>query len=229
MDWMAVLKNKLEQCQQHPMWTPYWECMTRLEATKQAFADNVDDCMSEKAWREYEPLAEKVIRDQQHKLLEDLAASGADWQPPEEVDFEGDKLPTKLVLLIPYIKGQRNDQEKMARSVVLLIDANNRLTAANREVLRRALFDMCDIELVDERPLPPDVELFRKLQQHQTEYRRELRKHFEEQPDEPHVPKSQRRDFAQTRGPRPQHNAHFSKQNARGRSAQMHRGRGRGR
>lgn len=229
MDWMQTLQAKRQECEQHKTWTPYWECLHRLEAGKMAFAEGVDDCLGDKAWKEFGDLAGKVISDKQYAEIEQLASSGEKWSPPAEVDFEGDKLPLSALLLIPYARGFRSDKEKMARSVILLIDTNNRLSAENREVLRRALFDLCDIELVEERPLPPDVELFRTMKERQTEYARAMRAHFAEPDEEPHVPKSQRYEFAQTRGPRPQHNAHFSKQNQRGRGVPMHRGRGRGR
>lgn len=229
MNWMELMQAARTQAQQHKSWQVYWDCVHRIEAGKRAFADNAQDPMGKAAWEKYGPDAGILIAEQQHKEIERLAETGETWSPPEDIDFDGEKIPLKLLLLIPYAQSMCDTKEKSARRAVLLIDENRSLTPGNREVLRRALFDLCEITLVDEVPLPPDVELFRTLRDREAEGRRALRSHFDEQPFESHVPKSQRQDFAQTRGPRPQHNAHFSKQAQRGRGTMMHRGRGRGR
>lgn len=229
MDWIKTLLAKRRECEQHKTWLPYWDCLHRLEAGRMAFDAGMDDCLGDKAWEEYGHFAGKVISDKQYLEIEQLATEGERWVPPAEVEFEGDKLPLSAVLLIPYARAMRSDKEKSARQVVLLIDSNNRLTAENREVLRRALFNMCDIELVDEAPVPPDIVLFKQMRELSELSAKVMREHFRDPDEGQHVPKSQRQEFAQTRGPRPQHSQHFSKQNQRGRGNQMRMGRGRGR
>jgi len=231
--WMDQLKAKKQECEQHAQWTPYWHSMEILACARAAQDAKPDQPFSFQELEKFRPDAEARVDKQRFDTIERLTESGEQWQPEKEVvvgDLPGETLPLELVLMLPYAETMRiQDTVKSVRKTLLLIDTNKLLSDENREQLRRALYGMYEMQILDEAPIPTDVEAMRHFETVDA-FRRAEQRAFEREcePGEVHVPKSQRRDFAQTRGPRPQHNAHFSKQNNRGRQMPR-RGGGRGR
>lgn len=231
--WMDQLKAKKQECEQHAQWAPYWQSMEVLECARAAQDAKPDQPFSFQELEKFRPDAEASVEQKKFDTIERLTESGEQWQPEKEVvvgDLPGETLPLELLLMLPYAETMRiQDTVKSVRKTLLLIDTNKLLSDENREQLRRALYGMYEMQILDEAPIPTDVEAMRHFETVDA-FRRAEQRAFEREcePGEVHVPKSQRRDFAQTRGPRPQHNAHFSKQNNRGRQMPR-RGGGRGR
>ncbi|QQO90210.1 hypothetical protein pEaSNUABM5_00068 [Erwinia phage pEa_SNUABM_5] len=233
-DWMSKLQDKKQECEQHPQWTPYWQAIQMIECAKQADHQSTEDPFSKSALEKYTPHALAVVEQQQFETIERLTESGEKWFAPDEIQIgEGpnETLPLSMAMMLPYAQAVRiADGPKSVRKTLVLIDSNGSLSEKNREQLRRCLYKLYEIEVLDDVPLMPDVEALRLLEVVEKQ-RLETLRAFDrcEQPDEVHLPKSQRRDFAQTRGPRPQHNAHFSKRGNHVNRNVPRRGGGRGR
>lgn len=236
MSWIEDLKAKQVECEQHKAWLPYWKCLTFIRAASSVHqaTGGTQDCFDEQLMNKHKLLVADAIVSEQFMLIEQLAQSNTVWQPPHEVEVEpGHSLPIGLALMLPYAKAINDNKKHMAKRGVLMIDTDRALSPANREMMRRVLFALCDYELADDQQLPTDACVFEHLTRQEDALKvaraLSLKELNGECPDSPRVPKSQRQDFAQTRGPRPQHNAHFSKQSKRGRGPTMNRSRGRGR
>ena len=233
-DWMNKLKAKQQECEQHPKWTPYWQCLETIECAKQAEGDSPEDPFSASALEKYMPKAKSLVEQQKFDVIERLVETDAQWTPPDEIQIgEGpdESLPLEIAMILPYAQAVRiQDSTRSVRKTIALIDNNGALSRENREQLRRCLFKLYEIEVLDEAPIPPDVEALRMLEVVEKQRQAALRAFDREhEPFEPRVPKSQRRDFANTRGPRPQHNAHFSKRGNHVNRNMPRRGGGRGR
>lgn len=231
--WMEQLAAKKAECEQHPQWTPYWQAIQMIECAKQADHDSPEDPFSRSALEKYTPHAQAVVEQQQFETVERLTESGEKWSAPDEIQIGEESyetLPLSMAMMLPYAQAVRiADGPKSVRKTLVLIDSNGTLSAENREQLRRCLYKLYEIELLDDAPLMPDVEALRLLEVVEKQRLETLRKFDHGESEELHLPKSQRREFAQTRGPRPQHNAHFSKRGNHVNRNVPRRGGGRGR
>lgn len=202
---IAQLQQARQQIEQDPDWSRYWQAAQLMIAAESAFVErpeSVNVLFDPELLEPHMIQAEVRVKQLQHDVLCHMVDSDSDWTIPRTfVSESGHELNIEILFAARTLYEENKRTGTSPR--VAIAGYGIGWSSKDKGGLTQA-----------------------------NRYAEQIRNQMQEAAQcagEFHVPKSQRHDFAQTRGPRPQNDHYFSRRGSRAHRPQVQRQRGRGR